>query len=95
MQPLPGMQGHVPELKEAPGFCAIGTVEGKTFDRRRASKGLSSTRINPILTPLHMIINVVAVRFGFPTPWLGIKSLKVPRTDIEPFALVSMLHRLP
>jgi len=48
-------------------------------------KPLSATRINHIMTPLRMILNEAADRHEFTSPYLGIKSLKVPRTDVEPF----------
>jgi len=34
---------------------------------------------------LRMILNEAADRHEFTSPYLGIKSLKVPRTDVEPF----------
>lgn len=48
---------------------------------------LSATRINHILTPLHMLLNEAADRYDFITPYRGIKSLKVPKTDVQPFTL--------
>jgi integrase len=39
------------------------------------------------MTPLRMILNEAANRFEFSSPYHGIKSLKVPRTDVEPFTL--------
>ena len=56
----------------------------------RAGKGLSATRINHIMTPLRMILNEAANRFNFSSPYAGIKSLKVPRTDVEPFSIVEV-----
>ncbi|MDR7928812.1 site-specific integrase [Acidithiobacillus thiooxidans] len=53
----------------------------------RKGKTLSASRINHILTPLRMILNEAANRFEFTAPYHGIKSLKVPRTDVEPFSL--------
>lgn len=53
----------------------------------RSGKRLSTTRINHIMTPLRMILSEAANRFDFSSPYHGIKSLKVPRTDVEPFAL--------
>ncbi|RJG02695.1 site-specific integrase [Noviherbaspirillum sedimenti] len=54
---------------------------------RKNKEGLSTTRINHILTPLRMILNEAADRFNFSTPYQNIKSLKVARTDIDPFTL--------
>jgi len=39
------------------------------------------------MTPLRMILNEAANRFEFSSPYHGIKSLKVPRTDVEPFSI--------
>ena len=50
-------------------------------------EGLSPDRINHIMTPLRMILGEAADRFDFTTPFLGIKQLIVPRTDIDPFNL--------
>ncbi len=48
---------------------------------------LSASRINHIMSPLRMILNEAANRYNFSSPYHGIKSLKVPRTDVEPFTL--------
>jgi len=56
-------------------------------------EGLSPDRINHIMTPLRMILNEAADRFNFTTPYIGIKQLKVPRIDINPFSLEEV-HRL-
>ncbi len=53
----------------------------------KGKKGLSAERINHIITPLRMILGEAGERFGFASPAAGIKSLKVPRTDVEPFTL--------
>ncbi|MCH8493007.1 MAG: site-specific integrase [Idiomarina sp.] len=55
--------------------------------RTRSNQSLSPSRINHIMTPLRMILNEAANRFNFSSPYQGIKSLKVPRTDVEPFGL--------
>lgn len=47
--------------------------------------GLSASRINHIMMPLRMILNDAADRFNFNTPFVGIKPLKVPRTEVDPF----------
>ncbi len=52
-----------------------------------SKEGLSPDRINHIMTPLRMILNDAADRFHFTTPYVGIKSLKVPKTEVEPFTL--------
>jgi len=62
--------------------AALGKV-----NRRNGKVGLSAERINHVMTPLRMILNEAADRFAFVSPFRGIKSLKVPRTDVEPFSL--------
>lgn len=52
-----------------------------------SKEGLSPDRINHIMTPLRMILNEAADRFNFNTPYVGIKPLKVPKSDIDPFSL--------
>ena len=39
------------------------------------------------MTPLRMILGEAANRYEFTSPFQGIKSLKVPRSDVEPFSL--------
>lgn len=55
--------------------------------RNGKDKPLSAERINHIMTPLRMILNEAADRHEFTSPYQGIKSLKVPRTDVEPFTV--------
>jgi integrase len=50
-------------------------------------EGISPDRINHIMTPLRMILNEAADRYNFNTPYIGIKQLKVPKSDIDPFSL--------
>jgi integrase len=50
-------------------------------------EGLSPDRINHIMTPLRMILNEAADRYNFNTPYIGIKQLKIPHSDIDPFNL--------
>jgi integrase len=50
-------------------------------------EGLSPDRINHIMTPLRMILNEAADRYNFNTPYVGVKQLKIPRSDIDPFSL--------
>jgi integrase len=52
-----------------------------------SKEGLSPDRINHIMTPLRMILNEAADRYNFNTPYIGIKPLKIPRGDIDPFSL--------
>lgn len=53
----------------------------------RSGKKISASRINHIMTPLRMMLNEAADRYEFSSPYRGIKSLSVPRTDVEPFSL--------
>ncbi len=48
---------------------------------------LSASRVNHVLNPLRMILAEAAERHGFANPSQGVKSLKVPRTDVDPFTL--------
>ncbi|MFZ4859022.1 MAG: Arm DNA-binding domain-containing protein [Desulfuromonadaceae bacterium] len=50
-------------------------------------EGLSPDRINHIMTPLRMILADAADRYNFSTPFIGIKPLRVERTDVDPFSL--------
>lgn len=49
--------------------------------------GLSPERINHIMTPLRQVLGDAADRFQFTMPFVGIKPLKVPKTDVNPFTL--------
>lgn len=51
---------------------------------------LSADRINHIMTPLRQIVDEAASRFRFTSPWQGIKPLRVPRTEVDPFTLTEM-----
>jgi len=53
----------------------------------RGGEFLSPERINHIMTPLRMLLNEAADRFEFISPYRGIRSLNVPRTNVEPFSL--------
>jgi len=54
---------------------------------KRKNSALKPASINKIMTPLRMIINEAADRYEFTSPWKGIKSLKIMKTDIDPFSL--------
>lgn len=53
----------------------------------RDNKPLSTSHINHIMTRLRMIMAEAANRFNFSSPYEGIKSLKVPKTDAHPFTI--------
>lgn len=55
--------------------------------KARNDKSLSASRINKIMMPLRMIMGEAANRHNFSSPYTGIKSLKEPRTDVEPFTI--------
>ena len=50
-------------------------------------KALAAATINRILVPLRSILNEAADRHGFPSPMSGVKTLRVPRSKVEPFTL--------
>ncbi|RMH40007.1 MAG: site-specific integrase [Gammaproteobacteria bacterium] len=50
-------------------------------------QGLSPDRINHIMTPLRMILDEAADRYDFSTPFVRIKPLKVPPSDVDPFSI--------
>lgn len=60
---------------------------GLAKEAGRSGKKLSASRINHIMSPLRVILNEAADRYQFVSPWINIKALKVPRTDIQPFSL--------
>lgn len=55
--------------------------------KTRNDKSLSASRINKIMMPLRMIMGEAANRHNFSSPYTGIKSLKEPRTDVQPFTI--------
>lgn len=55
--------------------------------KSRDDKSLSASRINKIMMPLRMIMGEAANRHNFSSPYTGIKSLKEPRTDVQPFTI--------
>jgi integrase len=58
-----------------------------TAPGRKGRVGLSPSRVNHIMTPLRMILTEASDRFKFASPFQNIKSLKIPRTDVEPFTI--------
>lgn len=49
--------------------------------------GLTASRINQIMTPLRMILQEAADRYGFETPYRNIKNLKEKKPEVMPFTL--------
>lgn len=56
--------------------------------------GLSPDRINHIMTPLRMILVEAADRYDFNTPFVGIKQLRVPKSDVDPLSLEEVRYFL-
>lgn len=56
-------------------------------EKNRYKKPLAPQTINHIMTPLRMIMTEASERYGFRNPYTGIKSLRIPRRDIQPFSL--------
>ena len=50
-------------------------------------RALSPSRVNHIMTALRLIVNEAAERFDFESPWHNIKSLSVPRSQVQPFTM--------
>lgn len=55
---------------------------------------LSPSRINHLMTPLRQILSEAADRYDFSNPFKGIKPLKVPKTDVDPFTLEEVMQFL-
>jgi len=92
-----GIQGdlnkHVLPWFGKKGICYITKADILSFRAsissvtKKNGQSLTASRINHIMTPLRMILNEAANRYAFSSPYNGIKSLKVPKTDVEPFTL--------
>ncbi len=54
---------------------------------RSGNETWSAEHINHTMTPLRQILNEAADRFEFNSPCRGIKSLRVPKTEVEPFTI--------
>ncbi|MBI5783603.1 MAG: site-specific integrase [Gammaproteobacteria bacterium] len=57
-------------------------------------KSLSADRINHVMTTLRMALNEAADRYGFPSPCTGIKPLKIPRSEVDPFTIEEVRYFL-
>lgn len=49
--------------------------------------GLTASRINQIMTPVRMILQEAADRYGFESPYRNIKNLKEKKPEVMPFTL--------
>ena len=56
----------------------------------KGGKCLSASRMNHIINPLRMILTEAAERYHIANPLQGVKSLRVPRTEVEPFTLAEV-----
>lgn len=56
----------------------------------RKAERLSPSRINHIMDPLRMVLQEGANRYDYMTPYQGIRALKVPKTDVEPFTIAEV-----
>lgn len=56
----------------------------------RIGKGLSAKRINGILAPLRQMLAEAAELYGFTSPAVNIKPLRVRKTDVQPFTLAEV-----
>lgn len=56
----------------------------------QGGRKLSPDRINHIMTRLHMILTEAVERFAFPNPWINIKPLKIPKSQVDPFTLAEV-----
>jgi integrase len=60
----------------------------------RTGPKMSAKRINGILAPMRQILAEAADRFGFVSPTLNLKPLKLRKTDVEPFTLEQVQQML-
>lgn len=56
----------------------------------RSGKGLSAKRINGILAPLKQMLAEAAEMYGFTSPAINIKPLRVRKSDVQPFTLTEV-----
>jgi integrase len=52
---------------------------------------LSSSRINKVVGIACAILKEAAERYDFPAPGIGVRALRLPRVDIDPFSLSEVL----
>lgn len=61
---------------------------------RNGRTSLSNNRINKIMNPLKRIFEEAADRYDFNTPFMRIKMLKIPKSDVQPFSLKEVSYIL-
>lgn len=87
------IDGHlVPNFGDKP-VGEIGKADILAFRNKlaevpgRSGKGLSAKRINGILAPLKQMLAEAAEMYGFISPAINIKPLRVRKSDVQPFTL--------
>jgi integrase len=90
------IDGHlVPHFGDKP-IGQIGKADILVFRNKlaevpgRIGKGLSAKRINGILAPLRQMLAEAAELYGFTSPAVNIKPLRVRKTDVQPFTLAEV-----
>jgi len=53
----------------------------------RHGRALSASRINKVMTILGQLMAEASIRYGFESPTTGIRKLKQPKPDVQPFSL--------
>lgn len=56
----------------------------------RNNEGLSAKRINGILAPLKQMLAEAAEMYGFTSPAINIKPLRIRKSDVQPFTLAEV-----
>jgi integrase len=54
---------------------------------RNGRESLTNNTINKIMDPLRRIFEEAADRYQFTTPFIRIKPLKIPKSDVQPFSI--------
>ena len=90
------IDGHlVPHFQDKP-VGEIGKADILAFRNKlaeapgRNGKGLSAKRINGILAPLKQMLAEAAEMYGFISPAVNIKPLRVRKSDVQPFTLTEV-----
>lgn len=90
------IDGHlVPHFGDKP-VGQIGKADILAFRNKlaevpgRVGKGLSAKRINGILAPLKQMLAEAAEMYGFTSPAVNIKPLRVRKSDVQPFTLTEV-----
>lgn len=90
------IDGHlVPHFGDKP-VGQIGKADILNFRNKlaempgRAGKGLSAKRINGILAPLKQMLAEAAEMYGFTSPAINIKPLRVRKSDVQPLTLTEV-----